>query len=519
MVQLSNGYGYGEFGASHTKRATKGFTGVSGSPQQDIDFNNYTMRQRGRLMYMGNPVAASAINTHRTNTIGVGLIPNPRPDAGFLNLSDEQLAEWVKKTKREFGLWADDKRACDATGINNFYELQQMLLQSWLMSGDVFVLVMNRDKTMKRPYGLRLRAIEADRVATPFDVKKTANFQITTGKSPTTGNMIYDGVEVDDYGMPVAYHIRNTHPLDYTNVNAKFQRVEIEGKETGLPNILHIMTAHRPEQYRGVSYLAPVIVPLLQIGRYTEAELAAAVVNAFFTVFITSEENGEDPATEAYGDDQEEVSDSPYEYEMGPGQVNILPPGEKPEAVKAEHPSGGFPQFTDAVCAQIGAALEIPKDILLKQFNESYSASRGALLEAWKSFKTYRQWFVNDFCNPAYELWMSEAVASGRIYAPGFFQDPAVRAAWLQTQWIGPAQGQLDPVKEINAEILACQNGFSTHEDSALRINGSDFNANVERLSSERAMLDKAGLLYAGETMEETEERNEGIQHTDEGKQ
>ncbi len=509
-----NGFGYGEYGASVTKRATKGLTALSGSPQQDIDFNNYTMRQRGRLMYMGNPVATSAINTHRTNTIGVGLIPNPRPDASFLGLSDERAAEWVQTVKREFGLWANEKRSCDASGINNYYEMQQMLLQSWLMSGDVFVLVQQREKTSRYPYSLRLRAIEADRVATPNGEDGLTVYQMTTGRNLKNGNTIYDGVEVDPSGMPVAYHIRNQHPNDYTGVDIKYQRVEAEGKSTGLPNILHIMTAHRPEQYRGVSYLAPVIVSLLQLGRYTEAELAAAVVNAFFTVYVTSEENGEDPAAEAYGDDQSEVSDSEYEYEMGVGTVNILPPGEKVTPIKAEHPSNGFPDFTEAVCTQIGAALEIPKDILLKQFNESYSASRGALLEAWKSFKTYRQWFVNDFCNPVYELFMFEAVSSGRIQAPGFFYDPAIRAAWLKTQWIGPAQGQLDPVKEINAEILAVQNGLTTRADAALRINGSDFAANVEQLAREKAMMEECGLSGEPTTtvMEEEEEEKEDEQ-------
>lgn len=488
------GYGYGTSGASVTKRATKGLTGISGSPQQDIDFNNYTMRQRGRLMYMSNAVAASAINTHRTNTIGVGLIPNPRPDIAYLGLSDEQGAEWVRTVKREFGLWANEKRSCDASGINNFYEMQQMLLQSWLMSGDVFVLVQQREKTFKYPYTLRLRAIEADRIMTPSATTNGLSLQITTGVNPDNGNMIYDGVEVDASGMPIAYHINNRYPNDYTIAEENIQRVEIEGKNTGLPNILHIMTAHRPEQYRGVSYLAPVIIPLLQLGRFTEAELAAAVVNAFFTVYVTSDTDG-NPLNETYGDDQSERSDSKNEYEMGPGQVNFLKPGENVTPVKAEHPSASFGDFTEAICSQVGAALEIPKDILLKQFDRSYSASRGALLEAWKSFKTYRQWFVNDFCNPVYELFMCEAVSSGRIQAPGFFADPATRSAWLKAQWIGPAQGQLDPVKEINAEILAIQNGLTTRSDAALRVNGSDFAANIEQLAREQGAMDAAGII------------------------
>ena len=39
-----------------------------------------------------------------------------------------------------------------------------------------------------------------------------------------------------------------------------------------------------------------------------------------------------------------------------------------------------------------------------------------------------REWLADDFCRPCYEVWMSEAVARGRIYAPGFFQNPASRA-------------------------------------------------------------------------------------------
>ena len=150
-----------------------------------------------------------------------------------------------------------------------------------------------------------------------------------------------------------------------------------------------------------------------------------------------------------------------------------------------KHPSSGFDTFVNTMATQIGASLEIPKDILMKSFNASYSASRGALLEAWKSFNMYRTWFINDFCNPVYELWMTEAVALGRIKAPGFFDDPAVKAAWLGNQWIGPSQGQLDPTKEIEAERMACENGFSTRADSARRLNGSDFDSNVDQLARE----------------------------------
>ena len=92
---IYRGYkGYGASGASYSKRSTKGFKSMSGSPKEDIDDNNITLRQRGRLMYMGTPVATSAVKTHRTNTIGLGLKLNPRPDIEYLGITQEEATEW-----------------------------------------------------------------------------------------------------------------------------------------------------------------------------------------------------------------------------------------------------------------------------------------------------------------------------------------------------------------------------------------------------------------------------------------
>lgn len=492
--------GYGSAGASTRKRATKGFRAVSGSPREDIDYNNYTLRQRGRLMYMGSPLATSAIKTNRTNTIGLGLKLNPRPDAEFLKMDDEKAAEWVKTVKREFSLWASKKEGCDATGINSFYEMQQMLMMSWLQSGDVFVLFQTKEPTPRLPYALRLRAIEADRVATPSSAGLGFNTATTTGKNEENGNAIYDGVEVDSSGSAVAYWIRNTYPYEITGEQTVYKRIECFGKKTGLPNIIQIVATERPDQYRGVTFLAPVIIELLQLNRYTEAEITAAVIESFFTAFIKTqaEDPGEMPYNEVgAGFPEEEASYDPNEYEMGPGTINIMNPGEDVTFGDPKRPANGFEGFVGAIATQIGAALEIPKDILMKSFNASYSASRGALLEAWKSFNMYRTWFINDFCKPVYEVWFTEAVARGRIDAPGFFDDPAIAAAWMGSEWIGPSQGMLDPTKEIQAEVMACENGFSTHADSALRLNGSDFDSNIEQLAREKARTDE--LLGASE--------------------
>lgn len=491
--------GYGDAGASWHKKSTKGFKAMSGSPKEDIDLHNRTLRQRARMLYMAAPIATSAIKTNRTNVVGVGLQLKSRIDRETLGMSQEAADAWQAKAEREFALWADRKAACDATGINNFNAIQQLALASWLVSGDVFAVIKQYEPTPLMPYSLRIHLVEADRVATPTATGILTPMLATVGKA-ANGNTIYDGVEVNASGMIEAYHIRSTYPLELGTASTKWTRVQAYGERTGLPNILQVMESERPDQYRGVSYLAQVIEPLLQLRRYTESELTAAVVESFFTAFIKTEANpGDNPFNEV-GSSLPEVSQDPNEYEMGPGQINIMKPGEDVQFADPKRPANGFAAFMRAICEQIGAALEIPADLLMKSFNSSYSASRAALLEAWKAFKMRREWFVADFCAPIYEIWMAEAVARGRLSAPGFFTDPALRAAYLGAEWIGPSQGQLDPVKEITAEILAVGEGFSTREQSTIRLNGGQWDANVDQLARENERLAAANAaLQSGD--------------------
>lgn len=501
---VKNVKGYSEAGASRTRRALKSFIPRSGAPKEDIDWNNYTLRQRGRMLYMASPVATSAINTNRTKVVGVGLTLKSTIEREILGLSPEAAKAWQQKTEAEFRMWSSKKQNCDALGINNFEGLQQLALKAWLMSGDVFALFKRYDTTNLNPYSLRIHLIEADRISTPTDygavVSPSPRF--TDGKNKTTGYKIYDGVEIDSHGQIVAFHIRNSYPGEITAEKTDWTRVELYGKKTRLPNILQIMESERPDQYRGVTYLAQVIEPLLQLRRYTESELMAALVQSFFTAWITTKtdpteipmnETGSGDIVGFPGEEPENLSESYNEYEMGPGTVLHLEEDEAVTFGNPNIPTTGFESFTKTVCRLVGSALEIPYEVLLKEFDSSYSASRAALLESWEGFKMRRQWFVDDFCQPVYEVWLSEAIALGRIKAPGFFDDPMVRAAWCGARWIGPVQGQLDPTREAKAAIMVVDRGFKTHEQITREMGGGDWEDNMEQLARENELLRNAG--------------------------
>lgn len=284
--------------------------------------------------------------------------------------------------------------------------------------------------------------------------------KIPEGK-PGAGHKVYDGVEVDSNGRVVAYHISNTYPHQITSEPQKWQRVEAYGAKTGLPNILHIMDSERPDQYRGVPYLAQVIEPLLQLRRYTESELMAALVQSFFTAWIETETDPSDtPFNEVGAGDiagvpaevnadggpmANNISDDDNEYEMGPGTVTHLAPGEKVNFGNPNIPTAGFETFVKTLCKLVGAALELPYDVLIKEFNSSYSASRGALLEAWEAFKMRRKWFVDDFCQPVYEMFLAEAVALGASTPPASSQIPLCERHGAARAGSAPCRAALTP--------------------------------------------------------------------------
>ncbi|MCH5195935.1 MAG: phage portal protein [Oscillospiraceae bacterium] len=467
--------GYSNYGASHTKKSLLGWLYHGGSANEDIHENLSTLRQRSRDLYAGVPLATSAIKTMRTNVVGTGLVLKSQIDYEYLGLTEEQAEQLENDIEREFALWANSE-ACDIERFDNFGELQQLAFMNWLLSGDVIALL----PTTKRkgiPYDLRIRLIESDRLCAPLGKEYDPNF--------------VGGVETNSDGEVVAYHILNIHPLSYeTNEDPEWVRVEAFGARTGRRNVLHIMNRERIGQRRGVPFLAPVIESLKQLGRYTDAELVAAVVSGMFAVFIEKSDNSGDGA--AVGEiipENEQVSSAPNEIEIGNGSIIDLEEGEKAHDVSPGRPNANFDGFVTAITRQIGAALEIPYELLVKNFTASYSASRGALLEAWKSFSTYRNWLAKDFCQPVYEEWLAEAVAKGRIKAPGFFSDLAIRKAYCGAEWNGPAQGLLNPVQEVQAAEYRVNNGFSTRAREAREMNGSDFYKNARQRKREEALM------------------------------
>lgn len=488
--------GYGNYGANQTKKSMRGWAYQGGSSKEDIEDNVDVLRQRSRDAYMGIPTAAAALKTLRTNVVASGLVPAPQIDGEFLGLTAEQTEGLQAQIIREFGLWADTP-VCDAERVDNFWKLQQLAFISYLMNGDTLALLPVKPQA-GQPYDLRVKLIEADRVCSPDGYDRLA--PCTVGGHNV--HSIIQGIETDADGMVVAYWICNRHPLGSNSAvdseGIQWNRVEAYGKKSGRRNVLHVMSRERIGQRRGVPILAPVLESLKQLGRYTDAEITAAVLSAMFTVFVKSAAPndgrpfGEMIPPEELIDEQDKAS-----IELAPGAIIDLNPGEEVQFADPKHPANGYDAFTNATIRLIGAGLEIPPEVMLKQFTTSYSAARGALNEFWRTCGMQRDWFTDDFCQPIYEEWFAEAVARGRINAPGFFSDPIIRKAYMSCSWNGPARTNLNPVQEVDAAIKRVDAGFSTAQEETAQMTGGDYNRNIKQRVIEVSRMQEVNKIKA----------------------
>ena len=466
-------------GASRTKRGLSSWRTSSGDPDSDILFDLPTLRERCRDLERNTPLATGITNTKTIEVVGSGFKHQARLDREILRITEEQAQKKERTIEREWNLFWESTE-CDVARTLNGHGLTQLVYRQTKVNGDVFVLL-PRVKRPGFPYNLKIQAIEADRVCNEGNAADTDVFA--------------GGIRKDEYGAPVEYHILKKHPGNtYSYKNADWMKVPAFGKKTGLRNIIHLYQPTRPGQSRGVPDLAPVIELIKSLGSYTSNEALATEIASLFTVFIKSDAgDAEIDITETQ--DETGATSSDKDLKLISGAIVGLSPGESIETANPGRPNTAFDSFILSVSRQIGVAVNLPFEILVKHFTKSYSAARASLLTAWKYFITERTWLAMNFNQTIKEIWMYEAVATGRIKAPGFFNNPLIRKAYCGSVWIGPAKGMIDEQKEVGAAEKRINIGISTIQEETIQLTGGDFDRNHSQRTREHKMRTEAGLI------------------------
>jgi lambda family phage portal protein len=441
------------------------------------------LRRRSAAALRNNPLAIAAVNAEVTSVVGTGLRYNASVDRDYLGLSEDESADKEQQIEAQWRLFSTSPN-CDLGRKLTFAEQQDLAERSALARGDHFLAFVTLDRPRTGwPFSFSVQHIEADRVCNPHFATDTET--------------LVAGIEKDAQGAWQRIHVANFHPLALTRqVRAKqWTALQVFGPRTGRQLVVHHHDTLRPEQTRGVPYLAPVLEVLKQLDKYIDAEVDRAVNSALWMAFVTTQDGDGLRMDDALLDERAGFYNKFQQkrYAIEPSSIANLFPGDSVEFADPKAPNPVADAFIASFARLCGAALEIPQEVLLRHFSSSYSAARGALLMAWQFFGRRRARLAARICAPTVEAVLLDAMSAGRIDLPGFLTDPLARQAWLAGEWIGDAPPILDENKAVGAARDRLEIGISTRKRETAALTGQDYDV-VRR---QRAKEDRDAPLPA----------------------
>lgn len=465
--------------ASWNDRDTAAWRPRRGSADADLLPELDTMRGRARDIDRNNGVAKGMVQTVVDNVVGTGLRLAARPNYKALGQTKEWADAWRADVQGQWeAYWWTT--ACHSGDTMTGDQLTAQALRSQLVNGDACGLLdwlPGRDD-----YATKIKTIESDRLSNP--------------QGEMDSPILRGGIALDlSTGAPQGYWFRNAHPGDsYLAGMNQFPAWEFVSRRTssGRLRVLHAFDPERSEQHRGKPIMASILPLFKQLDRYMNAEVAAAVINAMIAGIITTPMAMED-IVELFKNDADKYLQMRRDHAVGLESGSLIPlaPGDSITPFMPQRPAAGYAAFVENILRIIGTALDLPYELVLKDFSKTnYSSARAALLEAWRSFMRRRDWLGTQWCDPIYGAWMEERVNAGKIKAPDFYSN---RAAYQRCKWVGPGRGAIDPLKEAMGDQVSVDAGFSTLEE-VCAARGGDWEEYMEQRATELKRAQELGL-------------------------
>ncbi|MDG1116800.1 MAG: phage portal protein [Flavimaricola sp.] len=411
---------------------------------------------RSRELVVTNGYAANACEAFAANLVGDGIKPSSL--IGDADLRDQVQKLWLA--------WTDE---ADADSLTDFYGLQAMVAREMFVAGECFVRFRPRRAEDGLMVPLQLQLLQSEML--PFEKTETA----------ANGNPIRCGIEFDLIGRRVAYHFRRRHPGDSTD-----QRVAIpETVRVPAEDVLHIYRPIDAGQIRGLPHVAPAMVRLFLLDQYDDAELDRKKTAAMFAGFITKTAP-EDPMIGEGAADLDGAALASLE----PGTMQVLLPGEDVKFSSPADVGGGYEAFQYRTLLAVSASLGLPYHLVTGDVRQAnYSSLRAELVEFRRRIGQLQHGVMaHQLCRPIWRRWLETAVLSGALD----IGDPAVARP---VQWIPPRWDWVDPLKDIQAQVLAMEAGITSRR-KVVEATGYDVEEVDRENAADAARTKDLGLSY-----------------------
>lgn len=471
-------------GATDTAETINWKTFSFGAKSEQEDFSTKNIPSRTYDQARNNPIASALINRPPVLVVGCGIKPNITFKHQQLGISQEKAFELAEQHEQDFNLWAKSTES-DLYRTLNFYSIQFNAFRQMLLGGDCFVnsLLLDREGS---PFNLKLQLIEGSRIKNPNYEADRAN--------------LCGGVELDGFGAPNYYYIQKFHDGDEAflqEINT-WQKVKVFGA-FGLRRVMQIWDKKRDVSTRGISPLAPALQALKQIERLDDAHIMNSVVNNLILGFIKSKSGTVGmpgaPQYSGYNSGEGGEKKDLTLKQIGKAFIGKLSQDEEMQAFDTKRPDINVDTHIDNLLQRLTAGVGYAKSEILMKYDASYSAARAEMLKAYNYYLVVREMLNMTLNKPVYDLFTYLQVLNGRLKAPGFLEDPYMRAIWLDSaDWLGTGKGHIDELREAQAARERIDIGISNIAKETKEIAGADFYEIHKGTVREKAIREKDGI-------------------------
>ena len=434
------------FDASSTSRRTSGWRPSATDADSANERHLPRLRELARDLKRNNGWARRGVQAIGNSTVGWGI--QAKPDA---------KSKHIRKSAGEiWKAWAESP-LCDYHGRMPFTGLQRLVMDTVVESGEALVV--------------RVGARDDDPIAVPVRLMVLEPDLLYAGRDRPAAkgqNAISQGIEYDQYGRRVAYHMYEGHPGGNTARSVSSTRYPAD-------RVLHIYRVERPGQSRGVPWLASAIARLNDLDDYEDAVLMQQKIAACFGAFVRDLDGlGTNIAAKDSSNNNLEV--------IEPGMIQYLPQGKDISFATPPTPPQGT--FETAVLRRIAVSLGVTYEQLTGDYSKvNFSSARVGRLEHWASVYDWRwNMLIPQLCDGVWRWVMEEAAARH-----GWRAVPAAR-------WSPPPPPMLEPDKEGLAYQRQIRAGIKTWPQ-VIRELGFDPDHHREEIAEHNKKLDELGIV------------------------
>lgn len=460
--------------------------------QRDEVFASYTMAAARAIDAMHNSGwIAGAVDQAIASTIGTGLRLAARPDRETLGWTDDEANDWSETVERRWSMFADRPIECDAAGKMSMGQMTDAVMRAYYSHGEALALL---------PYVKRNESSRGTKVQLlqPHRLVQDTNLAIR----------MWQGVSVDQYGLPQSYRIRAREDLFNAGVFGPW--IDIRARDqAGRPQVVHLFEG-REGQMRGITPLAPALRTVKQYDQLSDATLQAALIQAIFAATITSDGPTEEVLRALQSEDEQDGGTRSIDNLLGAqaawyqnskidlgsgGRITHLFPGNKLDFARSEHPNSTYEAFAKFLLREVARCLGMTFETMTGDYTgATYSSVRMAGSEIWPIILRRRSHIAGRFCQTVYEAWLEEQIEDGLIPFPGGIMGfLAHRQAAVQANWRGPAKPQADDLKTSKAHQIYKSMRIMSDERIADDL-GYDIGDEYERMAREAKVRGKLNI-------------------------